>query len=212
MGVRMPLESPGLKGAGIKHTHAVALDTLLNHTPMGVVILKLSSEWLVASLLDWAGLSCLQTSSAALTPPARPTAHPGSTVLSSLSCMGSRLCWASAHTLPLYQEQLPPPLIHDLCQLQTHFHHVAFPSSFLLELLNMPSNLVRSRLCSLPSERFCIYLHICAICVPVCGGAYARVNARTHILCSRLDCKPFKRVSQGIPNHFPLTWVITVAS
>lgn len=101
---------------------------------------------------------------------------------SPLSCMGSRLCWASAHTLPLYQEQLPPPLIHDLHQLQTHFHHVAFPS-FLLELLNMPSNLVRSELCSLPSERFCIYLHICAICVPVCGGAYARVNARTHILC-----------------------------
>ena len=117
-----------------------------------------------------------------------------------------------AYTLPLYQEHLPPPLIHDLRQLQTHFHHVAFPSSFLFELLNMPSNLVRSRLCSLPSERFCIYLHICAICVSVGGGAYASVNARTHVLCSRLDCKPFKRVSQSMPNHFPLTWVITVAS
>ena len=46
---------------------------------------------------------------------------------------------------------------------------VAFPSSFLLELLNMPSNLVRSRLCSLQSECFCIHLHVFAICVSVWG-------------------------------------------
>ena len=166
----------------------------------------------MARLLDWAGLSCLPTSSAALTPPARPTAHLGSTMLSSLFCMGSCLCWAFAHTFPLYLQRLPPPLIHDLRQLQAHFHHVAFPSSFLLELLNTPSNLVCSRLCSLQSECFCIYLHIFAICVSVCGAAHACANARMHILCSRLDCKLFKRVPQSIPNHFPLTWVITVAS
>ena len=172
----------------------------------------------MAGVLAWAGLSCPPTSSVALTPPTRPTASWLHHALLTLRHGFLPMLGLCSHISPSPGTS-PPPLIHDLHQLQTHFHCEAFHSSFLLEITSMLYSLGCSRLCSLQSEHlciyllsrcFCIHLHLFATCVCVC--AQACVNARMHILCSRLDCKPFRSASQSIPNHFPLTWVIIVAS
>lgn len=66
-----------------------------------------------------------------------------------------------------------PPLMHGLLQLQSHLHHEAFPSSFLLEHISIPSNLVCSSLCYMQYERVCIYLLSMYVCV--CAHTCMRV-------------------------------------
>ena len=130
----------------------------------------------MAGVLAWAGLSCPPTSSVALTPPTRPTASWLHHALLTLRHGFLPMLGLCSHISPSPGTS-PPPLIHDLHQLQTHFHCEAFHSSFLLEITSMLYSLGCSRLCSLQSEHlciyllsrcFCIHLHLFATCLCVC--------------------------------------------
>ena len=103
-------------------------------------------------------------------------AHPGPAHTLDPPCSSHSPALLPAYAGPLLTPFLllgmpSPPLIHGLLQLQSHLHHETFPSSFLLELISIPSNLMCSRLCYMQYERVCTYLLSVYVCV--CAHTHA---------------------------------------